>query len=164
MKTNLLKIFVLIFFLSFATYSQNLIDSACKKQGPWVILGKDKVGTSCYKPFQKVEEGEYLNNRKTGVWKEYYCSGSIKNIITFNDGRPNGPAKMYHENGELNEEGSWSKNRWIGDYKKYDLEGRLIHTFFFDENGKRVMDSTHIYRRTDIYDIPDGKKPIKTPN
>ena len=164
MKTKLSYIIVLIFCLDLSLQAQNtksnlseiinLIDSTGKKQGQWIILGKDKPGT-CYGPSKKVSEGKYLNNRKTGIWIEYYCNGNIKNNITFNDGRPQGPAKMYYENGKIDEEGSWLKNRWVGEYKKYSQDGKLLHVFTFDENGKR-KDSASIYQ-FNLGDFPDRK-------
>jgi len=113
----------------------NFIDSNDKKQGQWIITGKDKKGT-CYKPDQKIEEGKYNDNRKIGIWTEYFCNGNIKNILTFNNGRPEGPAKTYYESGKINEEGIWRANRWVGKYKIYTEDGK-VQEYTFDDKGKR---------------------------
>lgn len=114
----------------------NLIDAQGKKQGKWIVRGKDKPGT-CYQPEAKVEEGKYADNRKTGIWIEYYCNSNMKNKLTFVNGRPDGYAIMYHENGKISEEGNWKANRWVGNYKLYYDNGQVQHEFAFNASGKR---------------------------
>jgi len=135
----------LFFALSFA-YSQsyeligkdtvNFTDAQGKKQGQWIVMGKHKPGT-CHAPTQKVEEGKYSMNRKTGTWVEYYCNGNAKNKIPFINGRADGYAYMYHENGKLAEEGTWKNNRWVGNYKLYYENGEVQHDFVYNDGGKR---------------------------
>lgn len=67
----------------------NIIDVG-KKQGPWIIFGKDK-NEPCYKPEQKAEEGKFKRT-PTGEWVEYFCSGIPKSKVTFVNGRPDGYA------------------------------------------------------------------------
>lgn len=142
---KLLYIFLLISFISSAqsqTYeivgkdTLNLIDATGKKQGKWIVRGKHKPGT-CYQPEQKVEEGKYADNRKTGMWIEYYCNSNMKNKLTFVNGRPDGYAIMYHENGKISEEGNWKINKWVGSYKLYYENGQVQHEFVFNQAGKR---------------------------
>lgn len=114
----------------------NLIDALGKKQGKWIIKGKHKPGT-CYTPEQKIEEGKYSDNRKVGKWFEYYCNGNMKNQLTFQNGRPDGYAIMYHESGKISEEGNWKNNRWTGPYKLYYENGQPQHEFNFNASGKR---------------------------
>ncbi len=118
------------------TDTTNKIDAAGKKQGKWILFGKHKPG-GCYQPTQKVEEGKYTDNRKTGSWIEYFCNGNMKNKLTFQNGRPNGYAIMYHENGKISEEGNWVNNRWTGNYKLYYENGQVQHEFLFNQSGKR---------------------------
>lgn len=114
----------------------NIIDVAGKKQGPWIIFGKDK-NEPCYKPEQKAEEGKFKENRKTGEWVEYFCSGIPKSKVTFVNGRPDGYAITYHDNGKVSEEGIWKNNRWVGNYKMFYENGNVQHDFVFNEGGKR---------------------------
>ena len=62
----------------------NLIDVTGKKQGLWIVFGKTKPNT-CYaaNPTSKVEEGKYADNKKGGIWKEYYCNNNLKSEITY---------------------------------------------------------------------------------
>jgi antitoxin component YwqK of YwqJK toxin-antitoxin module len=144
------KFTYLIFFICSAIFAQsqefevspngkdttNFTDAQGKKQGKWVVRGKHKPGT-CYGPDQKIEEGRYTDNRKTGVWVEYFCNGNMKNKLTFVNGRPDGYAIMYHENGKISEEGNWKSNRWVGNYKLYYENGQVQHEFVFNQSGKR---------------------------
>ncbi|HIA36507.1 MAG TPA: toxin-antitoxin system YwqK family antitoxin [Flavobacteriales bacterium] len=114
----------------------NKVDVNNLKQGFWIIYGRDKKAPN-YKEDQKIEEGTYLDNRKTGVWKKYFANGKLQNEITYQNSRPNGFAKLYYENGQLKEEGLWKGNKWIGEYKLYHENGNLYHEFEFNKVGKR---------------------------
>ena len=118
---KLLPIFLMISIVTFAQSQSseivgndtlNKIDIAGKKQGKWILRGKHKPGT-CFTAEQKIEEGKYADNRKTGAWIEYFCNGNMKNKLTFVNGRPDGYAIMYHENGKISEEGNWKINKWV---------------------------------------------------
>jgi antitoxin component YwqK of YwqJK toxin-antitoxin module len=127
----------------------NFTDAQGKKQGKWIVKGKHKPGT-CYQPEQKVEEGKYLDNRKIGVWIEYYCNSNMKNKLTFVNGRPDGYAIMYHENGKISEEGTWKSNRWVGNYKLYYENGQVQHDFVFNQSGKREGPQKYIYENGQV--------------
>jgi len=107
-------------------------------------MGKHKPGT-CYQPDQKAEEGKYKDNRKTDQWLEYYCNGNMKNKLTFANGRPDGYAQMFHENGKISEEGVWKNNRWVGNYKLYYENGQVQHEFVFNASGKREGPQRYFY-------------------
>ena len=142
-----IKLIFILFYLSSGIIAQtdksissdtlNFIDSTGKKQGHWIITNS-MLHKPCFKDDQKVEEGKYLNSRKTGIWTEYYCSGKTKSIATYVNGRPNGPAKLYYENGQLKEEGIWENHRWVrGSYKKYTKDGKIDNT---------PLDSIHVLK------------------
>jgi len=127
----------------------NLIDVTGKKQGKWIVFGKEKPG-DCFKPDQKAEEGAYKENRKTDVWIMYYCNGQPKNKVTYANGRPDGYAVMYHENGKISEEGNWKNNRWVGEMKQYYETGEVQHEFKFNEGGKRDGQQTYKYENGQV--------------
>lgn len=114
----------------------NVTDANGKKQGKWVIKNAT-LHKPCYADDQTVEEGKYIDSKKTGPWKEYYCNKNIKSIITYENNRPQGYAKMYNDNGKIKEEGLWKNNRWVGDYKLYYDNGQVQQAFKFNESGKR---------------------------
>ena len=158
MNYKILLFFILIFSSGYAqrispgknNFSKkdtiNILDSKGLKQGYWIVFGQSKP-KSCYKPQAKVEEGNYKDNKKTGIWIEYFCNSNIKSKVTFTNGRPDGPATMYYENGKISEEGVWKINRWVGKCITGDKDG-TIHEYFYDEKGGR-------------YEIP--KPPVPAP-
>jgi antitoxin component YwqK of YwqJK toxin-antitoxin module len=122
----------------------NRTDIEGKKQAKWILMGKHKPGT-CYQPEQKAEEGKYKDNKKTDIWVEYYCNNNMKNKLTFVNGRPDGYAQMFHENGKISEEGNWKNNRWVGNYKLYYPNGQVQHEFVFSQTGKREGAQKYFY-------------------
>jgi antitoxin component YwqK of YwqJK toxin-antitoxin module len=127
----------------------NFTDNMGKKQGKWILYNRD-LHRPGYADDQKVEEGKFIDSKKTGIWKEYYPSSSIKSIITYENNRPSGYAKMYHDNGKIKEEGLWKNNRWVGDYKLYYENGQVQQAFKFNANGKREGEQTYYYENGQV--------------
>jgi antitoxin component YwqK of YwqJK toxin-antitoxin module len=122
----------------------NKTDATGKKQGKWIVFGKHQT-EQCYQPTQKVEEGKYKENRKTGEWIQYYCNGNTKNKVTYANGRPDGYAILYHENGTVSEEGTWKNNRWVGNFKQFYENGEVQHDFVYNNGGKREGEQKYFY-------------------
>lgn len=122
----------------------NRIDVSNLKQGHWMYFGKDKRLPG-YTEEQLVEEGEFLNNRKTGIWKKYFANGKMQNEITYQNSRPNGFAKIYYKNGNLKEQGIWKGNKWVGEYKFFHENGKIYHEFAYSEKGKRSGEQKYYY-------------------
>ena len=137
--------------ISWAVRSQTsggTTDANGLRQNHWVIYNSERHLPG-YADAAKVEEGDYKDNMKQGVWITYYPSGAIKSKITFKDNRPEGPATTYYENGNIEEQGNWSNNRWTGPYiYKYE-NGQTQHEFTYNENGKRAGEQKYYY--------PNGK-------
>lgn len=114
----------------------NMTDAKGQRQGYWVIMGS-MIDDREYKPEDKVEEGNYTDNRKDGVWKRYWPNGRLRSEIKYNSGRPEGEYKLYFENGKLEEHSVWNNSKNIGDFKRYYLNGNPHQQFYFAENGKR---------------------------
>src|SRR6185312_15779509 len=127
---------------------ENETDANGMRQHHWVISGAMR-NLPNYKADAKVEEGDYKDNMKQGVWITYYPSGAIKSKITFKDNRPDGYTVSYYENGNKQEEGVWSNNRWVGPYKLYYDNGNVQHEFKYNDNGKRDSVQNYFY--------PNGK-------
>jgi len=114
----------------------NLRDQNNEKQGHWVIYNENGKYKG-YEEGQLVEEGEYLNNKKSGIWTKYYPNGNVKHELTFANNVANGYAKIFYRSGQLQEEGVWKVNRWIGGYKYYYEEGNLQYEWGYNSSGKR---------------------------
>jgi len=141
-KFEMKQILVILIFCSLVFNSQaivlsaqtsdtlNVIDENNMKQGYWII--QDKTNT------YKKEEGKYIDNRKTEIWKAYYPSGKIKHEITYIKGRANGYAKFYYESGIISEEGIWKGNKWVGEYKYFHKNGKTAYEWQYNKVGKRT--------------------------
>lgn len=132
---------------SFELYQEdtiNRIDNTKKKQGLWVIFGRMKKNSD-FDDDQKAEEGKYKNNKREGLWKFYYASGSLKGKIPYESGIQKGYAVIYHENGNVLEEGAWRNNRWVGEYKLYHENGKVSQEFRFNNTGKREGPQKYYY-------------------
>ncbi len=129
----------------------NKIDVEGKKQGKWIVYGKNKPGT-CYQTEQKVEEGKYQDNKKSGLWVEYYCNGYLKTKLQYVNGRPDGYCVIYHDNGKIQEEGQWSSklNKWVGKYRLYYDNGQVQHEFAFNPSGKREGPAKYFYENGQV--------------
>jgi hypothetical protein len=145
----------------------NQTDSINKKQGYWIIYSTYS-NSSAYAINYKQQEGRYKNNLKTGLWKEYYYTGNIKNCINFENGKPHGSIKIYSENGELREEGVWEKNKWI-EYKIYkDEKAQLNNRLLYNNKTEMIifpindsLQKSNLMKN--IIDFPINKKVEKTP-
>ena len=131
--------------------SQNnggITDANGLRQNHWVIYNSMRHLPG-YADAAKVEEGDYKDNMKQGVWISYFPSGAVKSKITFKDNRPEGYAVTYFENGNVQEEGNWSNNRWTGPYKLRYENGTIQHEFTYNDNGKRSGENKYYW--------PNGK-------
>jgi antitoxin component YwqK of YwqJK toxin-antitoxin module len=114
----------------------NVVDGNGMRQGYWIIKGY-MADDPAYNPNNTVEEGNYKNNLKEGVWKRYYPNGKLRSEIMYEANRPNGKYSIYYENGVLEETGTWARNKNTGSFKRYHSNGNLQQEFFFAESGKR---------------------------
>lgn len=143
-----MKFFYAIVFLLFSitAFSQtsetykgrkvNEKDAAGQKQGHWVILNAGGKFPG-FAEGELTEEGDYLDNKKIGIWTKYYPGGVKKHELTFTNNQPNGYAKFYYKDGLLQEEGMWKDNKWVGEYRYYHENGNLFYNWVYNASGKR---------------------------
>jgi antitoxin component YwqK of YwqJK toxin-antitoxin module len=136
--------------------STNLRDGSNQKQGWWKVYNSDGKYQG-YDAGQLVEEGDYLNNKKTGVWTKYYSNGNKKHELTFANNIANGYAKIYYRTGQLQEEGIWKMNRWAGQYKYYYENGNLKYDWSYNASGKREGEQRYFHENGVVQYIGDWK-------
>jgi antitoxin component YwqK of YwqJK toxin-antitoxin module len=129
-------IILVLIYISCSLFAQNQTNEAGRKVGYWKLTGADKP-TPGYDESTVVEEGEFQDGRKVGLWKAYYPSGKLKSEITHENGRPKGPYTTYYENGQIEERGNWGLNKNMGKFTRYYENGQVQQNFTFDETGKR---------------------------
>ncbi len=162
----LLKKFLLFSFsstlsiVSFAGADTNTVDASGLKQGYWIVFNTIKKLPN-YPADAKVEEGNYADSKKMGIWKTFFPNGALKGEITYINNRASGYAKMYQENGKLLEEGVWENNRWVGEYKSYHENGQTFYDFNYTKTGKRQGEQTYYYENGQLMmrgEMKDGKE------
>jgi antitoxin component YwqK of YwqJK toxin-antitoxin module len=180
--------FSLIFLtkFSFALSADTINNSDGNKfrQGWWIIKNENKQLEDC-DATAKVEEGRYLDNQKTGVWKSYFCSGKLKSEITYEegfwrinhwegkyklyhengtvyqdfnfgpDGKRDGVQKYYHPNGKLMAEGTWKDSKESGTIKEYALNGKLISERVYNDGIISTEASKYYPETADISEEPE---------
>ncbi|MBT6438588.1 MAG: toxin-antitoxin system YwqK family antitoxin [Flavobacteriales bacterium] len=163
MRNKVLNITCVFIFLSFWNVSAsqtsqiydgdtiNVVDENNMKQGHWIYFGNMK-NIPGYSPDQKVEEGSFKNNRKSGAWTKYFADESTKSVIEYINNRPNGAYKIYYENGVIQEQGIWKNNRNIGAFVRKYPNGQVQQAFSFSEGGKR--------KGVQKYFFPNGQEQI----
>jgi len=106
----------------------NVIEKNNIKQGRWVLLGKDKKGKKYkfYKNSQIVEDGNYSEGKRIGVWKSYHQTGKLESEIRYVNDEADGVAKFYNREGRLTAEGYLKGKDFEGDYFIYDSDGSKI--------------------------------------
>jgi len=134
---------LILSFLSIAvlTYGQdtlNQTDANNLRQGYWKLYYKEK-------PQQVKEEGRYKDNKKEGIWKTYFITGTIKSEVTYKNNKPDGYAKIYYPTGTLQEEGIWKGNKWVGKYHFYHKNGKPAYEWNYNESGKREGEQKYYY-------------------
>jgi len=147
------KLYIILFISCFcsAAFSQSAVGGDSinkmignKREGKWIIYGKDQKSPK-FSANQKVEEGDYVSGRRSGLWVKYYPNGNKKSEIVYERGRPNGKFKLYYENGNVEEEGEWKNRLYSGAFKRYYEDGTLEQEKTFDENGKAKGKVTYYY-------------------
>ncbi len=137
---------IVFLLLSFPVFSQtsetykgkkvNEKDANGQKQGHWVIINTAAKFPG-FAEGELTEEGDYLDNKKIGIWTKYYPGGTKKHELTFTNNLPNGYAKFYYKDGLLQEEGMWKDNKWVGEYRYYHENGNLFYNWVYNASGKR---------------------------
>ena len=122
--------------LSQLAIAQNTTDAQGKKQGNWVVYGKDKPDdghcATC-----KVEEGKYVDGRKEGRWIKYFPDGVTPRLDAhYVGGQPNGDYIKYHENGVIKEKSSYHNRKQSGPFIIMNEQGIVTQEKTFDDNGQ----------------------------
>lgn len=110
-----------------------------KKQGKWIVYGKDRPEEG-YPANGKIEEGEYRNGRRENTWIKYHKDGVTPRLIgQYQNNRPNGKYSMFHNNGVLAEKGSFIGGKYADTIQRYHSNGQLSYESVYKngkENGK----------------------------
>ncbi len=71
-------------------------------------------------------EGDYLNNKRSGIWKSWYEDGTLWSEGRFVNGKREGLGTVYHPNGKKHLEGQYKDGNRTGLWRAWDEQGELI--------------------------------------
>lgn len=83
------------------------------------------------------EEGAYVDDRRSGIWKYYYTSEKLRYEGEYVDGEPHGRHVYYYDNGVMEEEREYLMGVRNGEWKKYNRDGSIALVITYD-NGMEV--------------------------
>lgn len=122
------------------------------KNGYWVIMGKDRP-TLNYPLDGKVEEGNYVNNRKEGVWIKYHNDGVTPKLKgEYKNNRPNGRFTKFFPSGLVSESGNFNGKHYIDTLYRYWENGNLRFCGIYDTYGESIVDSFFYYQENNCLD------------
>lgn len=90
----------------------NCTDVKGLRQGKWVIKYEQVRGEPGFE-----EEGQYIDGKKEGPWRQYSLQGDLMAIENYRWGNKNGVNQYFTRNGELVREESW---RAVNPLNPYD--------------------------------------------
>jgi antitoxin component YwqK of YwqJK toxin-antitoxin module len=108
-----------------------------RRNGKWKQFNKHAV---------LIAEGNYVNNKKHGTWREYYDhTGTIMIEEDYVHGVQHGRFVSYHPNGQIFSEGKFHNGMREGYFRAYDEEGKNIKTLLFINDNQIEDIEAHIH-------------------
>ncbi|MDH4474062.1 MAG: hypothetical protein QE487_15750 [Fluviicola sp.] len=136
MKQLMIVFLLFIVQNTFAQDVYNYTDENGMKQGYWVYLGKDRPETGI-PPEGKVEEGNYVDDKKEGIWIRYHNNGATPKLKgEYENNRPYGHYTKYYPNGKIKERGYFIKNKNLDTLERFFENGKLEFFATYDSTGK----------------------------
>lgn len=107
--------------------SEGIIDESGNLNGRW----KD------FYPDGKIQsEGQYADNRRTGIWRFYNPEGKVEQTGAYSNGRPDGTWKWYYSNGILLREEDYYQGNRDGSFTEYSMSGEIITQGLYSDGEK----------------------------
>ena len=129
---------------SLSADSVNQLDTKGNRQGFWTITGTMARDVN-YPGNARVEEGQYVDGRKIGIWKRFWPSGKLRSEINYALGLPSGYYTLYYENGKTEETGTWLYGRYSGTFKRFYLNGKIQQILNYGKEGWAEGLQQHYY-------------------
>ncbi len=107
-----------------------------KKQGKWIYYGKDRPSEG-FPSKGKIEEGEYKDDRREGIWIKYHNDGVTPKLKgEYVNNRPRGKYTKYHMNGKIKEQGTFESGQYSDSLKRFHENGKLEYEANYNSLGK----------------------------
>ena len=89
-----------------------------------------------------LEESDYLNNKRNGMYKTYYLNGVVSYEADYVAGKTNGKSSSYYPNGKVSTTGNYHNGWRDGEWNTYDVNGKIRSTMLYKD---RILSKTYIY-------------------
>lgn len=134
MKLVKTLILIILASITFACGPKKVIEEKYENGSPKLVKYYEKVHgeeqavreQQYYENEKMKMEGNYADQKRTGVWKAWYENGNLWSEGAFVDGKRDGVGKVYYEDGKLFIEGSYAADRKVGIWRFYDEKGNII--------------------------------------
>jgi len=126
---------ILSFFLSSCHNKKtDVIEEVYDNKSPRVVRTyeekdgkKELVGEKSFYPDKKIQlEGDYKNEKRSGIWTFYYQNGNKWSEGEYKDGLNNGKSTTWFENGNKRYEGQYKDGKQTGKWKFWDEKGNFV--------------------------------------
>jgi antitoxin component YwqK of YwqJK toxin-antitoxin module len=120
---------------------------AMKSRSNWTLGKQEGLSETWFENGQLQCQGNYRNNKRCAEFRHWYENGQLYSILSFKEGRLNGPVKWYHSNSELAIVG------FYGDSGEREFLWQLYHN-----NGEKCAQINYengIVRKKEYY-APDA--------
>ena len=103
----------------------------------------------------EIYKGDTINvtdgrSLKQGLWVSFYQNAEKKSEITYKNGVKKGYAKIFFENGNVAEEGTWHVDKWVGKYRSYYKNGKLNYSWNYNNKGTRSGYQRYYYENGNV--------------
>jgi len=123
----------------------NKTDSEGKKQGGWIYYGKDRPEEG-YPVNGKIEEGNYKDDRREGIWIKYHNDGITPRLKgDYVNNRPQGSYVKFHPNGKVKEKGSFERNQYRDSLVRFNENGKVEYQADYNVDGKEQGKVKYFY-------------------
>lgn len=137
----------------------NLVDEEGRKQGKWIYFGKDRPEAG-FPAEGKIEEGDYIDDRKEGVWIKYHNDGVTPKLKgEYKNNRPSGKYTKLWPDGTVREEGTFSRGKHYDALKRFHENGVLEYEASYNDDGKEQGTIKYFYpngQEEFVYESIDG--------
>lgn len=118
----------------------NRVDDKGLRQGTWKEFNNSILR----------KEINYKNGKLDGLYKEYDINGNLTLILKYKEGKITEEDNTGDENIDLRNEydennniifsGAYRKEKPIGIHRKYDVKGKIINSFIYNDNGIKISE------------------------
>ncbi len=98
-----------------------------------------------------VSSGDYINNQENGVFRNWFDNGQLRQELTWEKGKREGPLRAYNSDGTVHKIGTYSNDFLEGYYVQY-LDGGIKDKGNYDK-GNKIGEWQINYPRKNIYNL-----------